>query len=379
MQVKRYIGEDAHDAMTKVKLDLGMDAVILHTRKIRRKGIRGLFSKPMVEMVAAVEQKNSAPRFQKPAVPKAVPNTSEYAQDSKLKDLEDKISMIDKMVKDHLIRETFAGGRVNSASLYRAPVQDIYNRLIDNEVAEDHAKLIAEKLNENYEINESNIEEAAMSIIKGMLGTPEPISLNGSGQKVVVFAGPTGIGKTTTLAKLAAIFTLNYGKKVGFITTDTYRIGAPEQLKVYADLLKLPFQVLYDVDEIEDALKSFEECDLVLIDTAGKNTKDSEYQNELTTLLNLSGAEEVFLVISAATGHRTCFNILSSYEYLKDYKLIVTKLDEVESPGIILSARMASGKPISYITNGQNVPDDILVFDPEKLAKSLITKKDNQL
>lgn len=365
MQVKRYIAVDAYEAMNKVKAELGMDAVILNTRKIRRKGFKGLFLKPFVEIVAAVEEKPAAEKKS----PMMAQLTLSSKDDPKLRELEERISLIDKMMKTYM----FPGRSGDTLSiLYPSAVQQLYKRLLEQDVDETYARLISAQVNKLIMDNNIAVEEAALDVITACFGKSFPISITPGNRKIVIFTGSTGIGKTTTLAKLAAIYTLQHKKRVGLITTDTYRIGAAEQLQVYADLLNIPLKIIYTPEEIHVPLKEYADRDLILIDTSGKSSKDLEHQEDIKRLIAESKADEVFLVISATTSYKSCKAILEGYKSLDNYQLILTKLDEAENLGLLLNARLLFAKPIAYITNGQSVPNDIAIGGPRQLAEMLM-------
>jgi len=189
---------------------------------------------------------------------------------------------------------------------------------------------------------------------------------------VAIFIGPTGVGKTTTLAKIAAEYSLNSNKNVALITADTYRIAAVDQLKTYAEIMGMPLSVIYSPGEVKDILEKYNDKDLVLIDTAGRSSKNKVQFDELDELLKMSGADEVYLLISATTSIRNSMEILKSYSFLKDYKLIFTKIDETSAMGTILNVSFITGKKLSYITNGQSVPDDIEVASIDSIVKNLL-------
>jgi flagellar biosynthesis protein FlhF len=413
MQVKRYIAEDAHEAMNKIKGEMGQDAVILNTRKIRRKGWRYFFSKPLVEIVAAVEDKPAAADKQ-PVVAEKQPAAAETAaalakapdntfngvsgamsagipagpqnaqstlytrltaaEHRKLKELEEKVFMIDHLMRSHLNE---VPQEQNNQTLYPASVQQLYEYLIEQDVNEVYAHHVTDEvcqaLNDADNRNESiSVRKAAEEVIGQCFGQASPIAFTPGKRKIILFVGPTGIGKTTTLAKLAAIYTLQYKKRVALFTTDTYRIGAAEQLQVYADLLKIPLQVVYIPEEISAHLKKYEDYDLVLIDTSGKNSRDEEHQENIRQLIADTHADQVFLAISATTSFKSSLAILDGYGSLGDYQLILTKLDEAENSGLLLNVRMLFDRPIAYITDGQNVPEDISFGDPRQLTDRLI-------
>ncbi|NLO93200.1 MAG: flagellar biosynthesis protein FlhF [Clostridiaceae bacterium] len=209
-----------------------------------------------------------------------------------------------------------------------------------------------------------------------LLGEPEPINLEGQKKPhVVIFLGPTGVGKTTTLAKLAADFTFK-NKKVGLITADTYRIAAVEQLKTYAEILNLQVTVVYSPNEIKDAINQLSDMDIILIDTAGRSHKNKSHFDELKTLVSAVEADETYLVINCNTSRIALREILEYYAFVKDYKLLFTKLDESPVCGIILNARYMTGKPISYTTNGQSVPDDMSVANVKQIVADVLSERD---
>ena len=156
------------------------------------------------------------------------------------------------------------------------------------------------------------------------------------------------------------------------ITADTYRIAAVEQLKTYAEILGIPVNVAYSPGDIMDAVNQHSDKDLILIDTAGRSHRNKAQFEELKALVTASDANEIYLVLSATMSSRSCMEILNSYDFLKDYKLIFTKTDEAPAMGIILNVRYLTGKKLSYITTGQSVPDDIETANIDKLAKKLM-------
>ncbi|HQA48590.1 MAG TPA: 50S ribosome-binding GTPase, partial [Bacillota bacterium] len=203
----------------------------------------------------------------------------------------------------------------------------------------------------------------------------ETIQLKDGKPAVAVFVGPTGVGKTTTLAKLAAHYSVIMKKKVGVMTCDTYRIAAVEQLKTYSEIMDVPIRVIYQKSDIEEAMQQYKDMDLVLVDTAGSSYRDKMKLMELNKMLKALGDQQLFLVISASTNYRNVMEILSSYSFLKNYKVLITKVDENVSNGIILNIAVKSGKPLSYITTGQSVPDDIEKVDGERIASLILSDR----
>ncbi|HOQ00964.1 MAG TPA: flagellar biosynthesis protein FlhF [Acetivibrio clariflavus] len=390
MKIRRYVGKDTQEAMWKVKMDLGSEAVILNTRKIKQKGLLKMFSKPMVEVLAAVDEFYN-PKAKTETVKSEVAfpvNDKKTEFDNKLIEKEEKLALLENKVNNmenvlQKIYEQVSHESAKPSAKVKQPEEKtkikafelFYNNLLKNEVDGHIARQLIDMI-QNKVPDTSNINDIGAILYKqisGLLGTPQTLKLREDGKPtVVIFVGPTGVGKTTTLAKIAADYSLNHKKKVGLITADTYRIAAVEQLKTYGEILGIPVEVVYSINEIHDAMDKYKDKDIILIDTAGRSHRNKTQFDELKMLVEASSADEVFLVLSTTTGMRNCREILASYSFLKDYKLIFTKLDETPSFGIILNARRLTNKNLSYVTVGQSVPDDIEVANVDKIAKKLI-------
>ena len=388
MKIRRYMAKNTQEAILKVKMDLGNEALILNTRKVKQKGLLGLFAKPMIEVLAAIDEynvtrtdTNNTKPIEKPV--KTIESGDKInfdEKEGKIANLENKIINIEDMIQKIYLQMKLED-KPAQANKEERPLADpkiagiFYSNLLKNEVDADIAKKIintaAAKLGTNSGVNDMAAQ--LYSIVTGMLGRPNTIKPGIPGKpSVIIFVGPTGVGKTTTLAKIAANYLLNQKKSIGLITADTYRIAAVEQLKTYAEILGIPVSVAYTASEIRDAVNQHSDKDIVLIDTAGRSHRNKTQFEELKSLIAASGADEVYLVLSATTSNRNCREILSSYEFLSNYKLIFTKIDEAPVQGIILNVRYLTGKSLSYITTGQSVPDDIETANIEKIAKNLI-------
>ncbi|NJD02742.1 MAG: flagellar biosynthesis protein FlhF [Ruminiclostridium sp.] len=389
MKIRRYIANNNQEAILKVKMDLGNDALILNTRKVRQKGIFGLFSKPKVEVLAAIDEYGIRKEPENSGIEEKPPNSAKDTQnkinfdekEGKITNLENKITnmedMLQKIYRQIHVKEKLPDPGQKDEKQDQAPraVQIFYNNLIRNEVESDIARRIIDnvvaKVGDNAGLNDT--ASVLYSIVAGIVGKPEIIGPLKEGKPtVVIFVGPTGVGKTTTLAKIAANYLLNQKKSVGLITADTYRIAAVEQLKTYAEILGIPVSVVYSVSDMSDAVNQFSDRDIILIDTAGRSHRNKAQFEEMKAMVTASGADEVYLVLSSTTSIRSCREIISNYDFLKDYKLIFTKTDEAPVLGIILNIRFITGMRLSYITTGQNVPDDIEVVNVDKISKSLI-------
>ncbi len=389
MKIRRYMAKNTQEAILKVKMDLGNEALILNTRKVKQKGLLGLFAKPMVEVLAAIDEYNltrTAGDTAKPAEKRAeARETPEKInideKEEKIANLENKITSMEDMLQkicmqmqkdDKPVQAQKKEEKLPSSATQLASM--FYGNLIKNEVDADIAKKIvdaaAAKLGPGAGINDMAAQ--LQSVIAGILGRPETIKPGVPGKpSIIIFVGPTGVGKTTTLAKIAANYLLNKKKSIGLITADTYRIAAVEQLKTYGEILGIPVSVVYTAADIKEAVQQHSDKDIVLIDTAGRSHRNKTQFEELKTLITASGADEIYLVLSATTSLRNCKEIFSSYEFLKNYKLIFTKTDETPVQGIILNVKYMTGKNLSYITTGQSVPDDIETANIEKIAKNL--------
>lgn len=380
-------------------MDLGNEAVILNTRKIRQKGLLKMFSKPLVEVLASVDD-NYGAENKRTAYENRGRNEKGYnargsnnmpiseSQKSKLDEKEEKIHLLENRIigMEATINKIYeqiqqpsdklAAAADNGNAQSQSKVLELfYNNLVKNEVDMDIVKqlisVVRGKVKENVSVNET--ASILYNLISEMIGKPSTIKLRDDGKPtVIMLVGPTGVGKTTTLAKIAANYSLNQNKNVGLITADTYRIAAVEQLKTYAEILGMPLKVIYSVNEIHEAINEYSDKDLILIDTAGRSYKNKAQFDELKTLIDATHADEIFLVLSTTTGMRNCREILSNYSFLENYKLIFTKLDESSSFGLILNSRRLTNRDLSFVTTGQSVPDDIELANVDMITKNLL-------
>jgi flagellar biosynthesis protein FlhF len=399
MKIRRYIGKDAQEAILKVKMDLGNDALILNTRKVRQKGFLKMFSKPLVEILAAVDEyygtgnkkaaaKNEIGVDKKNEVRTINGVGNEVFYRSQLNEKEEKIVLLENKINgmETVLNKIYDQiqqpaekteailDRDNDKSL-SGILELFYNNLVKNEVETDIVQYLIDRVNEKKKENAGVNDTTSIlyNLISDLLGKPTTIKLREDGKPtVIVLVGPTGVGKTTTLAKIAAHYAVDHKRNVGLITADTYRIAAVEQLKTYAEILGMPLKVVYSADEISEAMEGYKDKDIVFIDTAGRSYKNKPQFEELKTFVEASCADEVFLVLSTTTGMKNCGEILENYDFLQNYKLIFTKLDESSSPGVILNSRYRTNKKLSFVTMGQSVPDDIEVANVDKITKNLL-------
>ena len=385
MKIKRYMGKDTQEALLKVKMDLGNNAIILNTKKVRQRGIKKYFAKPMVEIMAAIDDDSSrtkgfeAAKVEQSTASERVLEKNKLSQkEEKFTELENKVSNIEGMLGrllDVLKPET-PRLTLQHDSLGQMPqvYQLLYNNLLKNEVEPELAQKIIDQVSKKNNTRSVNDAALAMySIISSLFGRAEPIRLRSDGKPtVILFVGPTGVGKTTTLAKLAASFMLTNNKKVGLITADTYRIAAVDQLKTYAEILGIPLSIAYTINEISTEIERYRDKDVILIDTAGCSHRNKQKFEELKLLTRECKADEIFLVLSATLSSKNSKDIIRNYNFIPNYRLIFTKLDETPVYGSILNSKCFSNRSLSYITNGQNVPDDIEIANVDKLSKDLL-------
>ena len=286
--------------------------------------------------------------------------------------LEEKLDTLQNLLEKQLSAQEENRARVSFLRL-------LYNKLIDNEVNEKYANEIIDEIDKNCK-QDVTMDYMLSEIYQRMilrLGKPYMME-EGTGPKVVFFVGPTGVGKTTTIAKIASSYRVEQNKKVALLTADTYRIAAAEQLRTYANILEVPFRVVYTAQEISQAIEDFNDYDYVLVDTTGhspNNEAQREGMAELVSSVETTARKEIFLVLSASTKYRDLMKIADTYKEIADYKLIFTKLDETSTLGNIYNLKMYTGAQLSYVTYGQNVPDDIEYFNPQSTVKQLLGGK----
>lgn len=403
MIVKKYTGKDETEAVMKAKDDLGSNAVVLNVRTMKQRGLAKVFKKDFVEITAALEEKdfaqnvnNNKPTFSRvssEAIKKQQSQINLLADDradtnapKQSEILEKKLDSLHDMLRNQIVKEEETDKKEDSKPAVRPEnnanfksLKLIYNKLLENEVSEKYANAIINDI-ENSMKKESNLDSILASVYQKIIlkfGEPEAIE-DDDRRKIVFFIGPTGVGKTTTIAKLASDFKLTRSKSVAMITADTYRIAAVEQLNTYASILDVPVNVIYSPSEIVESIEELSDYQMIFVDTAGRSHKNTEQRDEIIEMIsNVRNSDIdadiiIFLVMSVTTKYRDMVNICDAYKSLNSYRLLFTKLDETDSVGNILNIKLYTGAPISYTTCGQNVPDDIESVDVQKLAKSLL-------
>ncbi len=389
MLIKKFQAASEQEALQLAKQELGKDVIITHIKSIKPKGIYRLFKKPLVEITAAVdEEKEYEKKNYQQIAEELKKNPYEFrtgkeeqgssAIEQKLDSLQ---TMLEKQLKEQVStvvekekeKEEPAEEEQTAAM---ACVQMIYNQLVSNEVEEVYANKVIAEIEQSLN-PESTVDNVLSSIYQKLvlkLGQTKELEFEEGKTKYIFFIGPTGVGKTTTIAKLASTLKLTKKAKVAMFTADTYRIAAVDQLRSYATILNIPLKVIYTPEEVSEAIEEFKEYDIVLIDTAGRSHKNKEQRDDIEKLL-LSVPEEqreIYLVLSATTKYKDLVKITETYSEITKYNLIFTKLDETGSIGNIFNIKMLTDAPLSYTTNGQSVPDDISKINPQAIAKQLL-------
>jgi flagellar biosynthesis protein FlhF len=414
MNAKTYQADSMSDALAIVKRDLGRDAVILHTRSFRKGGLLGFGGRSMWEITAApnvnvprrgaqgsyvgsaLESKGAIALQEpttaqgqeepaqerlgqdgrdaifagKPSEPLTGMPAGTHGQDARATaPLEGQIGQIRSMVSALLAMQSRAHCEDMPAELGR--LQMLLSR---QEVQEEIAQRLIDDLRQSLTGQElcdpQTLHDRLLDLITHRIATAGPSGP--STGKVIALIGPTGVGKTTTIAKLAANYRLQANKRVGLITIDTYRIAAVDQLRTYAQIIEVPLKVVLSVGELQQAIDAMKDLDVILVDTAGRSQNDSMRLGQLRRFLEAMKPDETHLVVSATANRASAGKVVQQFVPLGANRLIISKLDEADSFGLVLNVACAGNVPISYVTTGQGVPDDIASANSQKLAQLIL-------
>ena len=388
MDVKTYRAATMHEALAMVRRDLGPDAAVLHTREVITRRFLGWLPGPRQIEVTASTSVNVPSRLPRrveavaasvaapesfhaiqdpPETPPPSPPASFLSHHQVTSQLSDLQAMLQELCKQS------RSGRPRDLpdSLFRS-----FADLIEADLSEEIARELIERVRNEVPPDElaepARVKARIARMIESEIPVTGPIAVNTGRRRLVALVGPTGVGKTTTIAKLAANYRLKQKRNVGLITVDTYRIAAVEQLRTYADIIDLPMQVVSTPKEMRDAVRQMSDLDLILLDTAGRSPKDSVKIQELRAFLTEAAADEVHLVLSAMASARALEQTAQQFAMAGTTALVLTKLDEASGLGNVLPLVRSSRLPLSYLTNGQNVPDDIEVARPDRVARLLL-------
>ena len=420
MTINKFQGKTKEEAIEKAKAEFGPNAVIMNVKEVRPKGFFGIFASSTYEVTAAIEERESFTSSINAAVniasttrtreninlaadeeieipkPMRTPareeikkeerfpvineaSVSDYAYSTE-KQFKERLDNLSELLEQKL-SNTVPEDMINTSSSQEMSfIRMVYSTLLKNEVSEKYVNQIMDEV-EKYIRPGNNVDLILPNIYQKLVlkfGQPKTIEFSGKKPNVLFFIGPTGVGKTTTIAKIASKYKVEYNRKVAFITADTYRIAATEQLRVYANILDAPMSIVYSVAEINDEIEKYNDYDLIFVDTAGFSHKNQQQRSDMKRLLdgvNEEYRKEVYLVLSATTKYQDLMDIVDIYNEMADYKLIFTKLDETSLYGNLLNIKLYANADLSYVTTGQNVPDDIEVFDTQKIVKQLLGGK----
>ncbi|HEV3021680.1 MAG TPA: flagellar biosynthesis protein FlhF [Pirellulales bacterium] len=374
MDVRTYRAATMQEALALVRRELGPSAAVLHTREVR--GNRLLSWIPGVRQieVTASSQVNVPSRLpaSNPSADLQAAAPLEWEGRAIFRnELKGRLDQLHSLVEDLCLRSRRQPQHEWSDSLFR-----LYADLIDAEIGDDLARELVERLRRELpddDLGDTLLAKARISRwIEDEIDLVGPIVLTPGRRRLVALVGPTGVGKTTTIAKLAANFRLRDKRKVGLITVDTYRIAAVEQLRTYADIIELPMRVVSTPQEMRSAVDAMADMDLVLLDTAGRSPKDELQLQDLRQFVTAAGADEVHLVLSSVASVGTLARTAERFAEVGTSALILTKLDEANALGNLLPLLRSCRLPLSYLTNGQNVPDDIAPADRRTLARFVL-------
>ncbi len=409
MITKKYIAADMQDALQQIKEEMGSEAVIVSSKLVpTKKGLFGLFSKKVVEVVATYDGKSKKEdsRFQKQKngrtayIPKGKPQSMSFnvpeevttmsvgsaaaaygapvkrqpaPQPAQNAAMDSQMDEMKKMLKD-------VAGKVEDLSRVKAPnathlseeAAMYCRRLEEHDVNPAIASALCAKAQDISLRKGAQYKEVLETLILETLDEPHPIKITKFQQKIIMVIGATGVGKTTTLVKLASDIIVNNGLKVGVINSDVFRVAAQDHLKMYCDILGCDMVTIYKPEEVADAIEALADCDVIFLDTAGKVSHDEAYQKEIAEIIENGNIEDIFLTISASTNERVMKETLANYAFLAKHRILLTKMDEASTTGVLVNIKSYTDRPLSYVTTGQAVPDDIEKVDVQKVARELM-------
>ncbi|HUI10285.1 MAG TPA: flagellar biosynthesis protein FlhF [Bacteroidota bacterium] len=403
MRIKRFVGRTLKDATEQMRKDLGPDAVVLNSRNIPRQGQLSFLAKEMFEVTAAVDDV-TPPRRNPYARRAAAARAEEEDGAGDAGGAEDPVESLRKVAQRFQQRaaggsnepgkhggEEFAQLKLELSEMRgtlstvvehlkydRMPalpehLRALYMTLVNQDV---EARLAADLVQSVYataaaEEKPLGAKAAERAVLEAMAGLVPPAPETRTRRRrthVAALVGPTGVGKTTTVAKLAAINKLIHHRSVGLVSADTYRIGAIEQLRTFAAIADIPMEVAYKPAELAAAIRKFRDRDIVLIDTVGRSQRSPRELTDLARFIEAADPDDIHLVLSAATSTKNALDIIEKFRVLKPNRLLFSKLDEAVTLGGLLSVASRDRLPVSFVTTGQTVPDDIVRVDPAKFA-----------
>ena len=372
MQIKKFVAATLKEASAQMKLELGGEAIILSTRVIEdgNSGNR----KKMFEIVAGIDSKIVS----KTAVEEALSKPKEKTFDAELKKLSERI--YNPVSEVQIERQADIQPKKNtSENFLEKELKEIVDVLVYREVQKSIVTVILNQLKKYKSIlNTENLDSYVLSSIASLIPTSAFELKKRGSPKVVSFVGPTGVGKTTCIAKLAVISKILQNLDVGLISIDTYRLGAIDQLRTFSEISDIELLVAYEPAEMPELVKKLKKKDIIFIDTAGRSQKSLSNLEKTKEYLDAAGSHESFLVLSATGSSKNLIDVAERFKLFNYNSIMFTKIDEAVSFGNILNTSVATNAPITFLTNGQIIPDDIISADADFIARMILSGKVTQ-
>ena len=387
MDLRTFQANTMSAALTEVKQEMGPNAMILQTRSFYKPRWLGFRRREIFEITASrnarVPDRTPKPQPARPAAPAPQPIKPAEARRQILESPAGQNAAMMGLIQEFNGLKGLVKELVHHSTRSRCPeipeeLFDFYNHLIQNQVAEELAssmiKTVQKQIRPEHARQPEFVKLKLAEQIERLLPSAGPIVRTKTvGPHVVALIGPTGVGKTTTIAKLAANLMLREKRRVGLITLDTYRIAAIDQLRKYADILGSPLKVVGTAEETAAAVRSMHDCEFILIDTAGRSPNDALKLSELKGLLAAANPDEVHLVLSTTASEKCVDLAIALFSEVRVDNIFFTKIDEAAHVGVVLNVIHKVNKGLSYITTGQDVPDDIEVGQPKRLAQLILS------
>jgi len=376
MRVKRFTGDSIGDTMSKIKRELGSEAVILQTRQIKEGGFLGLFAQTKVEITAAIEEAVKPVKTE--AIKKAYEayrekedeNVRDILKENILEDTQTEIKQMHCMLRE-LMGQIVKNDEEQIPSALENWVRFLMERGISKEMTNELINCLKNELDEEKWNDSDVVFESIKKQIESRCGDTDTIKTEKSRTKVVALIGPTGVGKTTTIGKLAAGFSIIERRKVALITADTYRVAAVEQLRTFGEIIGVPVEVVMTPESLKEAVTRHRDKEIIFIDTAGRSPYHDLHMSELEAFIDTASPDLTMLVMSATTNTADQIMVYERFKKLSSH-LILTKLDESSCLGSLLDFLVKIDLPVAYLTNGQNVPDDIEAATSEILVRYVL-------
>jgi len=372
MQIKKYIAQTLKEASEMMKEELGEEAIVLSTRVVNSGSPKG--PKKLFELTAGIEDS-----YEKVSKHNSDSNKEPESKDfaTELKKLNEKIFIAPKQEipqSEKVVSKNIAFKDDKKQLL--SSIKEIADLLIQREVQKSLVNTIIDQLKKYSEIlTTSNLDSYVVSTMASMIPTSNFEIKKKNRTKVISLIGPTGVGKTTCIAKLAVISKILHNLDIGLISIDTYRLGAIDQLKIFSEVSNIDFLVAYDPKELQEHMNKFKKKDIIFVDTAGRSQNNQASLSSMKKFLELIKADDTYLVLSSTSTTKTMIDVADKFSLFNYNGIVFTKLDEAVSYGNIMNVVTKFNIPIKYLTNGQIIPDDIIAADPEFIANMILTGK----